>query len=90
MSLVCAVACTELLFFYPAKALLRYALSEALVCSCLSVLASTAKIANNEGWAKPGSQPGRGPGVQPEHITYTLVNAAWPSVNGPIPSVEAK
>ena len=29
---------------------------------------------HNEDWAKPGSQPGRGQGFQPEHITYALAN----------------
>jgi hypothetical protein len=50
MSIACAVECIELLFSYFTKALLRYDLSEALVCSCLYVVVGTATILSNQGW----------------------------------------
>ena len=61
---------------YSTNALLRYALSGALVCSSLSVLASTARITTQRGLGGTWITARKGQGFQPGHITYTLANTA--------------
>ena len=53
------------IFSLSINALLRYALLGALVCSSLSVLASTARITTQRGMGVIGLRPGRGQGFQP-------------------------